>query len=145
MTKLKKFCVYTPLKVLAISLILAYILSYLYMKRIEGTRDGLAIVAVYLMVAYSIACSLTSCSILLNLYRKIRDNFVLSFLSFYFPIVITIIIMFATYMYHRSEVSILIIWLIYSIPFLIPQTYYFIRFRQGLRIDKFGINNSPDE
>lgn len=145
MSKLKKFCIYTPLKVLLVSLILSFILSYLYMKRIEGTNDGLAIVAVYLMVTYSIICSLASYSILLNLYRRIRNNVVLSLLSFYLPIIVTMIIMFTNYIYHRTEISIFVMWLIYSIPFIIPQTYFFIRFRQELKKGIYHLNNISDE
>jgi len=135
MTKLKKFCLTTPLKVLLISMILSSILVFFLSKRIEGTRDGLASVAVGMIIVYNAICSVLSYSVLLNLYRRVRDNVALSFLSFYLPVLVAllgILIMYVVYVVHGGE-FLMAMWLIYSIPFIIPQTYYFVRFRQRLK------------
>ncbi|MDR2956235.1 MAG: hypothetical protein LBV43_14265 [Prevotella sp.] len=135
MTKLKKFCVYTPLRVLLISLILSSILAVIYLKRIEGTRDGLAGLYPYVMMAVTIVCCLLSYTVLLNLIEKVRNSFFLSFLTFYFPVLLFSVILLITFI---GDYRVMIfLWLFPFLPFILPQTYYFIRFRQKLKSDIF--------
>ena len=143
MTKLEKFCAITPLKVLGVCLILALILCFfLYLKMNSFPhRDGLAVLALYCLIAYNIICSVLSFSILLNLYKTIRDNVYLSFLSFYFPILISIVALLIVSLLYGVETFMYIMWATYAIPFLIPQTYYFIRFRQQMESGKL-LDNS---
>lgn len=147
MNKLKRFCAYTPLKVLAICLILSLTLCVFLYIRMNSLphREGLAVLALYLLVAYSILCPILSYSILLNLYKAVRENIILSFLSFYFPIVISLAALLFAYASHGGEVYMIMIWIIYMMPFIIPQTYYFIRFRKLLKQGIFATNNYPDE
>lgn len=143
MTKLEKFCAITPLKVLGVSLILALILCvFLYLKMNSTLhRNGLAVLALYYLIAYNIICSILSFSILLNLYKIVRDNVYMSFLSFYFPILISIVTLLIVSLLYGVEAFMFIVWAIYAIPFLIPQTYYFIRFRQQMESGKLLDNN----
>lgn len=149
MTRLKKFCIFTPLMVLGISFIIAVIFSFLFMYRLKQVefRNGLAALFPLFMIGYNILCSLLSYSVCFNLYKKIRDNILFSFLSFYFPLFATIITLFLipSNSLYTDNLATLGIWLISSIPFLIPQTYYFIRFRRGIKKGLFEANDNSYE
>lgn len=140
MTKLDKFCKYTPLKVLgisiAISIIVTILYSLLFMTSLsEGqlrNRHGEGDISNFIIAGgcffYSVVCSVCSYSIYFNLYKTVRDNIALCFLSFYFPI---IFIPLVSGLFWGATNGLLasLGMIFFSIPFLIVQTYYFIRFR----------------
>lgn len=78
MSKLDCFCSYTPVKVLGISLAISILVTITFFS-IFGIWVGITSIT----VPCSILNSFLSITIALNLYRTIRDNFILSFLSFY--------------------------------------------------------------
>lgn len=149
MTKLKKFCVFTPLKVLGISFIIEVIISYVFMYRTNqiNHRNGLVALFPFFIIGYNVICSLLSYTILFNLYKNIRESALFSFLSFYFPVFVTIITLFliSSNSFYTDNLATLGIWLIFSIPFLIPQSYYYIRFRIGMKKGVFEINDNLHE
>lgn len=154
MSKLHDFCFNTPLKVLGISLIISILFCIIlpFFKPIESDdpsfENGI-------LGFFSIGCnflnSICSYTIGLNLYKTVRNNLILSFLSFYAPLLIapfTSILILSGGL--DSEFCfILFPWLFLSLPFLIPQTYFFIKFRRRMRngeiTDDFYYIVSDDE
>ncbi|MDH6307139.1 ABC-type bacteriocin/lantibiotic exporter with double-glycine peptidase domain [Dysgonomonas sp. PFB1-18] len=127
MTKLHKFCVYTPLRVLAISFVIAFIAAFIAAKIMErDARETMYLMVYGFLIFPNILFSLGSFSVCFNLYQSVRENFSLSFLSFYFPVIFAVFIMLFSRIFGVLAIPLV------ALPFLIPQTYYFIRFRKRL-------------
>ncbi len=128
MTKLNKFCRYTPLKVLGISTIIAFISAFIIASVIKkDARETMYLMIYPMIIIPNILFSVGSYSIYFNLYNKVRKNIWLCLLSFYFPVVIAAIIMALNGIMGLLSAPLL------AIPFLTPQTYYFVRFRKRLK------------
>lgn len=144
MSKLKRFCLLTPLKVLGISIILSCILAFIMYKLMaynmekNNIRDGLGVLAIYLVIICNFISPLLSYSISLNLYKRIRDNVFFSFLSFYLPMIICFMVLLFI---GETSIEILSFWIMALLPFLLPQTFYFVLFRRKLKIADFNEND----
>ena len=135
MTKIQSFCLFTPLKVLVISIQVSVLLIWpvswmeyefpAWLKPDIGSWTLRAILLVNGFVA------LFSFAVALNILQSVRNNILLSFFSFFLPaiIVYTVIIFKAS-----SGVGYTLFMLL---PFLIPQVYYYIRFRKRLKSGEF--------
>lgn len=146
MTKLHKFCVYTPLKALLFSIIISVLVFIIYstffMRELtreeiegrhgEGDFSNLLIYGGCMM--YSIFCSVCSYTICLNLYKRVRENTFLSFITFFSPLIILPLISLLLWIAdsRNNDGLLLLAFMLFAIPFLIPQTYYYIRFRKRL-------------
>lgn len=134
MNKLGYFCQYTPLKVMLISVLLSCLLAIGIEIADTGTFVGASFTMIFFLAFVSInfILSLMSFSIYFNIYKKVRESIFLSFLSFYLPVILVILALTIIdpnmVLYHLNR-DILYSILIIS-PFLIPQTYFFIRFRK---------------
>lgn len=131
MTKLGKFCLFTPIKVSIISVLLSVLISTLIIEMNRPSNypqhgcDMSGILYV-LIIFMNLLASLLSYTIAFNFYKIVRDNFVLSLMSFYaLPVLV------AFYLFKGD--STIFFTAIISLPFLIPQTYYFVRFRKRLK------------
>lgn len=154
MVKLDKFCIYTPLKVLAISLIISFAVSIVGglampshpTQHGEASLGGFYIGAI--CATLSIGLSVLSYSIAFNLYKTVRDKFLFSFLSFYSPLIV-LLFLFVIYDDERTGFFLYVQLIIFAVPFLIPQTYYFVKFRKRLStgeiLEDFYIDTYPDE
>jgi len=113
---------------LVISFIIAFIVAFISAKIMErDARESMYLMVYAYLIFPNILFSLGSFSICFNLYRSVRENFFLSFLSFYFPVIIAFFIV----VFYGEMLGTLFILLI-ALPFMIPQTYYFVRFRKRL-------------
>ena len=144
MTKLHRFCTYTPLKVLGISFAIAFISAFILDKIMEkNARETMYLMIYPLLIIPNILFSIGSYSIYLNLYKEIRDNILLSLLSFYFPVFIAGFIMLTNGIFGVLAIPLI------AVPFLIPQTYYFMQFRKRLAtgeiMDDFYYTSYDDE
>lgn len=136
MTNLKKFCIFTPLRVLAISAVLALIAAYFVAEKVKvDSRETMYLMIYPLLIGYNVVLSLASYSIFANIYRSVAYNFILSFLSFYVPV-----ILFSIGVSLFAGGSGLLGLPMMSIPFLIPQTYYFVQFRRRLKTKEFDLD-----
>lgn len=149
MTKLDKFCLFTPFKAFGISffislvilLILSLIVSVdnLTEKEVRnryGEGDFSHLIVYSLLILCCIFCSLCSYIIFLNRYKKIRDNDFLSFLTFISPVILISLITLIAQGISENIGSRLLMSLgaaVLSIPFIIPQMYYFVKFRKRLK------------
>lgn len=143
MIKLDKFFTYTPLKVFCFSLIISFILFGLLSflsppteEQINSRHFFFTAGQIVLMVSiiFSLISSILLFLIFLNRYKTIRENRVLSFLTFYTPGVIfflTILFSFVSNEYTSTKEYLYI--LLSIIPFFAPMTFYFIRFRRALK------------
>ncbi|WP_165044318.1 hypothetical protein [Dysgonomonas sp. ZJ709] len=143
MTKLDKFCKYTPLKVFGISIIISVIIFIVYslffmeeltpeeMRNSHGEAGFSHILILGACITYSFICSLCSYSIYLNLYKTVRDKFIFSLLSFFSPIILFPLI---AGLFGGLSNGLLpsLQMMFFAIPFIIPQIYYFLRFRMRL-------------
>lgn len=133
MTKFGKFCFYTPLKVAGISILISYIIASIlifisHKNRVNYNHSCDMSGIIYGIIIFpNFIASLLSYSIAINFYKRIRNNFTLSFLSFYSPTIVIILFIVA------FDPGSLFSLILYSLPFIIPQTYYFIRFRKRLK------------
>lgn len=128
--KLTRFCLYTPLKVLLISLGLALILWIVSGSIFNGVDmkqymnvDNKELFFYPFFVCFS--CALASYSIFLCKISSVRENFLLSFISFLFlPLFIAFWIVspqIPSKEYYMQTAY-------YSLAFILPQTYFFIDF-----------------
>jgi len=142
MTKLHKFCILTPIKVLAISVIISLLVLIVYslfftqeltqeeVRSRHGEGDFSNLLIFGGCMIYSVFCSICSYTLCFNLYRTVRGNAWLSFLTFFSPLIILPLL--AMVVWNKGEGLILLGFMFFAIPFLIPQIYYFIRFRKLL-------------
>lgn len=137
MTRLDKFCFFTPIKVLGISLVISLIIGiiceFVYPSKPtqygEATWGGMWLGAIFFL--YSALCSIASYSICLNMYRTIRNNFFLSLLSFFLPLIILPLI--ALVAWNVQEVIRTLGYILFTTPFIITQIYFFIKFRKQVK------------
>ena len=87
----------------------------------------------YLFIICSFFNSLISFTIGFNLYKIIRNNLILSSLSFYAPLFLCPLILFLLESDKKLSLELWLLWGVFSLPFIITQTYYFIRFRMGIK------------
>lgn len=139
MSKLHHFCFYTPLKVflfgLTISIIITLFLAIFDPFRSEGNILGDEILGLCSIWA-SFFNSLISYTVCFNLCKIVRNNLGLSFLSFYAPLLIIPLVLnllSSESIIVPSFCDDLLLWIILSLPFIISQMYYFIKFRKKLR------------
>lgn len=138
MSKLHDFCFNTPLKVFGISLAIS-IVFFLALTFAQTIKTDVPIFGNGLLGFFFIGCSLLdsicSFTVCLNLYKTVRNNLILSLLSFYAPLLIApfTLVLISSKVVYSEFYSILIPWLFLSLPFLIPQTYFFIKFRRRMR------------
>lgn len=149
MTKLDKFCLFTPLKVCGISFLISLVVLFILSLIVSvdnlteeevrgryGEGDFSHLIIYCLLVFCCIFCSLCSYIIFLNRYKKIRDNYLLSFLTFISPVILISLITLITQGISEDIGSGLLMSLgagVLSIPFVIPQIYYFVKFRKRLK------------
>ena len=136
MTRLDKFCLYTPLKTFGISLLiilLLYAIISIVYPPSEAQRMGRHFYLTYaqgvatIAVVYSLTCTLGMYAISLNLFRTIRNNAILSFLTFF-------LIPTALFAYIFVEaLSIGKLVLLAAVPFFNPLIYYYQKFRKQVR------------
>ncbi len=130
MEKLGYFCQYTPLKVMLISIVLSCLLAI----GIEIYDTGTFNVAIFSFMSFmgfasiSFVLSILSFSIYFNMFKRVRESGLLSFLSFFLPIPVLYISVVALGIYSIDFDSV-VAGILIALPFLIPQTYFFIRFR----------------
>lgn len=137
MTRLDKFCLFTPMKVLGISLgislIIGIVCVFLYPSKPtqhgEATFGGMWLGLIFFV--YSAFCSVTSYSICLNMYRTIRNNFFLSLLSFFLPILILPLI--SVIMWDVQELKKALTLTMFATPFIIAQIFFFVKFRKQVK------------
>lgn len=137
MTRLDKFCLFTPMKVLGISLgislIIGIVCVFLYPSKPtqhgEVTYGGMWLGLIFFL--FSALCSVSSYSICLNMYRTIRNNFLLSLLSFFLPILLLPIIALVVWNVQESKRA--LGYTFFTIPFIIAQIYFFIKFRKQVK------------
>ena len=130
MTKLGKFCLFTPIKVLLISILLSIILPWVLVPPSTPpphSNDMRGILCT-IITLLNVLASIVSYSIAFNFYKSIRNSFFLSFLTFYS----LAIFLFCVGMILLASEALIFISTSF-LPFLIPQTYYFIRFRKRLK------------
>lgn len=139
MSKLDYFCSYTPLKVfgfsLTISIVITLFMAIFQPFRSEGDIFSDEILG-FFFIGASLFNSLISYTICFNLYKTVRNNPILSFLSFYAPLFIVPLassLILSKDMINSYFGENLLFWLFVSLPFIIPQTYYFVKFRIRLR------------
>lgn len=142
MAKLDKFCLFTPMKVFGVSIIISLLVFAIYslffmreltMEEIRGRHgegDFSNLLILGGCIIYSIFCSICSYTIYLNLYNTVRENIWLSLLTFYSPMLILPLL--ALLVWSANDGLLALRFMFFAIPFLIPQTYYFIRFRKRL-------------
>lgn len=146
MEKLGYFVQYTPLKVMLIGSLLSCLLAVGIEVYDTGSFAGATFSLVFFLsfVSINFVLSILSFSIYFNIYKPVRDNPVLSFLSFFFPVLavgIALLVADINIMVNEDFFySLLII-----LPFLIPQTYYFIRFRTMVKRGDFNISEDENE
>lgn len=137
MTNLRDFCIHTPLKVIKMSLILGLTSGYYLYHTSIGEAQVASFGKMILFSLYNIVCSLLSYTILLNRVAEIRDNFLLSFISFFWFALPQFIIFFIL-----DDPLLILIAKVGILPFIIVQSLYFVRFRFLLRsgklLDKYG-------
>jgi branched-subunit amino acid transport protein AzlD len=130
MEKLGYFCQYTPLKVMLISIVLSCLLAI----GIEIYDTGAFNVAAFSLMFFlgfasiNFILSILSFSIYFNVFKRVRESWFLSFLSFFLPVPVLYISVVALGIYSIDFDSIMAGVVVIS-PFLIPQIYYFTRFR----------------
>lgn len=128
--KLTRFCLYTPLKVLLISLGLALILWLVSARVFDGIDmkqymdiDNKDLFFYPFFVCFS--CAMASFSIFFCKISSVRDNFLLSFICFFFlPLFIAFWIV--SPQIHSKEYYMQTTY--YSLAFILPQAYFFIDF-----------------
>lgn len=131
MDKLGYFCQYTPLKVMLISVLLSCLLAVGMEIAETGTLVGASFTLVFFLAFMSInfVLSFMSFSIYFNIYKKVRENIFLSFLSFFAPVILALLALSFVDINLILNKDVLYSLLIVS-PFLIPQIFFFIRFRK---------------
>lgn len=132
MTKLDKFCFFTPLKVAFISGALSLIGAFIILSAIDRPYAGqhgcdMSGILYGLMIFGNVFASFLSYLIALNLYKTVRNNKIALFLTFYFPSLFLFLI--STIVVYESVLA----FLLTNIFFLVPQTYYYNRFRKRLQ------------
>ena len=143
MTKLDKFMTYTPLKVFLWSIAIAFFLCILFSVIFPPSEEIRASNRSYLTSGqivmavssiFSLVCSIFLYLTFLNRYKTVRDNIVLSFLTFYTPSVSLLSYIIIDFSGHESvspsEYGYV---LVSSLAFLVPTTFYFVRFRKLLQ------------
>ncbi len=130
--KLTRFCLYTPLKVLLISLGLALILWIVSGGIFDGLDtkqymnvDNKELFFYPFFVCFS--CAIASYSIFLCKINAVRDNFLLSFISF---LLLPLFMAFWIVSPQSPSKEYYVQTAYYSLAFILPQAYFFIDFRQ---------------
>ncbi len=136
MIKLRDFCINAPLKVLKMSLVLGLGFGYYLYHTYVGEEMGISFGRIILFSLYNILCALASYTILLNRVAEIRDNILLSFISFFWFALPQFIIFFI-----MDDPLLIIIAKVGIMPFLLVQSVYFVRFRFLLRSGRLLDNN----
>lgn len=128
--KLTRFCLYTPLIVLllslAISLVLWFISDNIFKNpdaKLYMDINNKELFFYPFFVCFS--CAVASYSIFLCKIHVVRQNFLLSFISF-FPLPLLIAFFFLSSQFTSDEYYIQTAY--YSLAFILPQAYFFIFF-----------------
>lgn len=131
MDDLTKFCNYTPLKIMGISAGIALVFAVISEATSKSSFldfSGLS----YLILIPNILLSLFSYSICFNIRKSVRENPTHCFLSFYLPAIM--IFLWANLRVLGEEwLEDIFFTFIVFLPFLIPLTYYYIRFRYNIK------------
>lgn len=132
MTKLGKFCLYTPIKVLIVSTIISYIVFILGISLSSPSYPhhgcDMSGIVYGMIIFINIFSSILSYTIAFNFYKSVRDQSLLCFCSFYGFFILLFMVSLIPF---ASESIILA--LVAYLPFLIPQTFYYIRFKKRLK------------
>lgn len=130
--KLTRFCLHTPLLVLVLALAISLILWFISDNICKNPNTKLymdinnkELFFYPFFVCFS--CAVASYSIFLCKIRAVRENFLLSFISF-FPLPLLIAFFFLSSQFTSDEHYIQTAY--YSLAFILPQTYFFILFRR---------------
>ncbi|MFV0467483.1 MAG: hypothetical protein ACK5MK_01005 [Dysgonomonas sp.] len=140
-SSLVRFCVLTPIKVWIISLLIAIALwgiSTTFVTLFDWNSfyapKGLEMFIYPLLIVSS--CSCASYSIMLNVMKLVRDNWLLSLLSFFaLPIIIILYFIIFPYLQSSREITLKTTFLVlfYALAFFVPQMYFYIKFRVRLK------------
>lgn len=128
--RLTRFCLYTPLKVLLISLVLSLIL-WLISNSLFDDIDIKQYMDVnnkdlfFYPFFVCFSCAISSYSIFLCKINSVRDNFLLSFISF-FPLPLFMAFLIVSPQIQSREYYMQTAY--YSLAFILPQIYFFIDF-----------------
>lgn len=146
MEKLGYFVQYTPLKVMLIGSLLSCLLAVGIEVYDTGSFAGATFSLVFFLsfISINFILSILSFSIYFNIYKPVRDNPLLSFLSFFFPVIAVGVALLITDINIIINEDFFYSLLIIS-PFLIPQTFFFIRFRTMVKRGDFNISEDEDE
>lgn len=109
-----------------LSVVLLFVTGFLPSSFMTGMDSWLSVV-IFLFNSIFCILSLTS---FLNLFKTIRNNQVVSFLTFFYPAIAYYVL---TFIYPKPYFGLS---LMIPLPFLIPQTLVFIDFRKRLPKDK---------
>ena len=136
MTKIQAFCLYTPLKVLAITLQLSVLLiwpvSWMGCKFPVWLRSDMGGWNLRVILLVNGFVALFSSTLALNIYQSVRKNAFLSFLTFFLPFVVVYGVILSNIPQSGAGYTLFV----FS-AFLIPQIYYYIRLRKRLRLGDF--------
>lgn len=136
MKLLRDFCFYTPPLVLIFSIIFSIVLfipiialEEYFPKWLRSNMEGWTFMVI---LVTNTVLSFLSFTVILNVFRFVRNNILLSFLTFFWAVIIDYIGVL-THPHHPDFGFNLLI----PLGFLIPQVYAFIIFRRRLKSGYF--------
>lgn len=139
MKQLREFCFYSPPVVLFSSILLSFVIfvpiteleEYLP-KWLRSNMGGWTFIAILMI---NTILSVLSISVVFNVFRFVRNNTFVSFITFFWAVILTYIVMLLNPNHPDFGFNLFI-----PLAFVIPQVYSFFIFRKRLKSGYFEVD-----
>lgn len=125
MTKFGLFCLFTPIKVALISTLISFVFISIwltYFRTPPQHNCDMSGILYGIVLFINIMALILTYSICLNFYKTVREQKYASLATFFMPILIVCLL------FVSDDPAIML----FAIPFVVPQAYYYHRFRKRL-------------